>query len=180
MKFHCERVLQKVQTFPILQTTSTAHADIQLSDILRMPESDLTNWLFAFNPSNLEILSQRYMLMVQVSIFDCGGIAIGLNASYKIFDGMSMSTFMNVWAAITSKSSEQIRPIFISSSLFPPISNFSEEASFLVPNSQMNTCVNYAMKRFVFDSSALYPLKAKAASSSSRKPSSVKVVTGLL
>ncbi|KAL4606754.1 hypothetical protein ACB092_09G126300 [Castanea dentata] len=38
---------------------------------------------------------------VQVNIFDCGGIAIGLCASPKIIDGITLSAFLNTWAATT-------------------------------------------------------------------------------
>ncbi|XP_039013490.1 stemmadenine O-acetyltransferase-like [Hibiscus syriacus] len=38
-------------------------------------------------------------LAVQVNIFDCGGIAIGLCVFHKIFDGATLSAFLNSWAA---------------------------------------------------------------------------------
>lgn len=63
-------------------------------------------------------MSQTYVAMVQISIFSYGGIAIGLTASHKIVDGLSMSTFMNAWAATAWESSEQINPNFVSPSLF--------------------------------------------------------------
>ena len=78
----------------------------------------MINRLFAFDPSSVEIMSQTYVAMVQITIFSCGGIAIGLSASHKIVDGLSMSTFMSAWAATSRESSEQIIPNFVSPSLF--------------------------------------------------------------
>ncbi|KAL3825727.1 hypothetical protein ACJIZ3_021756 [Penstemon smallii] len=37
-------------------------------------------------------------VMVQVTEFDCGGIAIGLYTSHKIIDGYSHATFLAAWA----------------------------------------------------------------------------------
>ncbi|KAF3950894.1 hypothetical protein CMV_023406 [Castanea mollissima] len=39
-------------------------------------------------------------LAVQVNIFDCGGIGIGLCSSHKITDGATLNAFLNTWAAI--------------------------------------------------------------------------------
>ena len=39
-------------------------------------------------------------LAIQVNIFDCDGIGIGLCASHKITDGITLSAFLNTWAAI--------------------------------------------------------------------------------
>nr|XP_027119097.1 salutaridinol 7-O-acetyltransferase-like [Coffea arabica] len=154
--------------------------NIGLLDFLRKPENEFMNQLCPFHPDSTELLSKSYPIMVQVNIFYCSGIAICLSASHKIFDGLSVSTFMQSWAATARESTVQINPSFISSSLFPPILDMYQDSPPVVSKPQKNE-PKYATSRFVFDSSALAALKSKAAiSTSSAKPSSAKAVMGLL
>ncbi|KAL3501998.1 hypothetical protein ACH5RR_036447 [Cinchona calisaya] len=153
-----------------------ARTNMQLSDLLKKPENELINQLCPLHPDSVEMLSKSYVLMVQISIFDCGGIAIGLNASHKILDGLSVSTFMQAWGATARESSKQIHPSFISSSMFPPIPDLIRNTSIMIAKHQMKEH-NYVTKRFVFDSSALAALKSKAAIAN---PSSVTAVMGLV
>ncbi|KAL7191997.1 hypothetical protein ACSBR2_023961 [Camellia fascicularis] len=39
------------------------------------------------------------LLAIQVTVFKCGGMAIGMCFSHKIADGLSTSTFANSWAS---------------------------------------------------------------------------------
>ena len=59
-----------------------------------------------------------------MSIFDCGGIAIGLCASHKITDGITLSAFLNTWAATTcGPCNKLVHPNFSEASSlshFPP------------------------------------------------------------
>ncbi|KAL3510448.1 hypothetical protein ACH5RR_029849 [Cinchona calisaya] len=153
--------------------------DIQLLDFLGQKlEIHLINKLFPVQPGSRELLSETRSLMIQISIFDCGGIAIGVSFAHKVVDGISILTFMKAWAATACESSERIHPSFISPSIFPPLPHLPKELSQLSYVKIDNH--NYVTKRFVFDRSALAALKAKAATSTFAKPSSVTVVTGLL
>ncbi|KAK7841319.1 vinorine synthase [Quercus suber] len=58
-----------------------------LSDFLQHPKMEIET-------------NEVAQLAVQVYIFDCGGIGIGLCASHKIIDGITLSAFLNTWAAI--------------------------------------------------------------------------------
>ncbi|CDP16265.1 unnamed protein product [Coffea canephora] len=82
--------------------------NIGMLDFLRKPENEFMNQLCPFHPDSTELLSKSYPIMVQVNIFDCGGIAICLGASHKIFDGLSVSTFMQSWAATTRESTLEL------------------------------------------------------------------------
>ena len=65
-----------------------------LSDFLQHPKMEsLSHFLPCCPYSNAQ-------LAVQVNIFDRGGTGIGLCASHKITDGITLSAFLNTWAAI--------------------------------------------------------------------------------
>ena len=72
-----------------------------LSDFLQHPKMEsLSHFLpccpYSKEPKPMEVAQ----LAVQVNIFDCGGIGIGLCASHKITDGSTLSAFLSTWAAI--------------------------------------------------------------------------------
>ena len=72
-----------------------------LSDFLQHPKMEsLSHFLpccpYSKEPKPMEVAQ----LAVQVNIFDCGGIRIGLCASHKITDGIILSAFLSTWAAI--------------------------------------------------------------------------------
>lgn len=69
------------------------------------------------------------LLAVQVNIFDCKGIAVGVKMSHKIADGTSLVTFMNAWSKICHGDEEgEEEEIFkqyssfagMGTNLFPP------------------------------------------------------------
>ncbi|KAL0403859.1 UNVERIFIED_CONTAM: Stemmadenine O-acetyltransferase [Sesamum radiatum] len=62
-------------------------------------------------------------LSIQVNLFDCGGIAIGVCISHKIADIESLVMFMNAWATTCRHGSMQasIRPCFDLTRRFPPL-----------------------------------------------------------
>ncbi|KAL3844068.1 hypothetical protein ACJIZ3_001471 [Penstemon smallii] len=146
-----------------------------LSDFLKQPDDNKSiNNLLPFDPNNsIELFSKTYVVMIQVTVFGCGGIAIGLYTSHKIIDGYSHATFLKAWAAAARGCSENnIQPSFISPSIFPSIPTLPADATmlFFPPFSRKNK-----RARFVFRESSITTLKKKAAASSR-----VMAVTGLI
>ena len=77
-----------------------------LSDFLEHPKSELLNHFLPFYPICKEQNPmETAQIAVQVNIFDCGGIAIGLCMSH---DGTTMSAFLNNWAAIAGGPSNKL------------------------------------------------------------------------
>ncbi|KAK4478245.1 hypothetical protein RD792_017529 [Penstemon davidsonii] len=114
--------------------------------------------------------------MVQVTVFSCGGIAVGIYTSQKIIDGYSHITFLAAWAAAASgEISEQINPNFTSPSIFLPISTLPDSKRMTIPMIQERRR-NCTTRRFLFSTSSLINLKKKAGPSSTR----VMAVTGLI
>ncbi|KAI6678407.1 hypothetical protein NL676_039203 [Syzygium grande] len=61
------------------------------------------------------------LVVVQMSTFTCGGIAVGLRFAYRIADMHTMSSFLSTWAmACRGSIHKAIRPRFDLSSILPP------------------------------------------------------------
>nr|GEV23541.1 transferase, chloramphenicol acetyltransferase-like domain protein [Tanacetum cinerariifolium] len=93
-------------------------------------------------------------------MFECGGVALGVNASHKIADASTLSTFIIEWAAMNRKEYEieSTGPSFNSSTLFPgrcfgsaPLRLITEDMS-----------SKYIRMILSFNESAISKLKAKA------------------
>ncbi|KAK2998434.1 hypothetical protein RJ639_023547 [Escallonia herrerae] len=149
-----------------------------LKEFLSQPDVQLIQLLTPNNPLPLESMSGNYVFLVQVNIFDCGGIAIGTCASHKIADGATFSAFMNAWSRLAACGSleEVHNPSFIAPSLFPP--NSSVLCKWPFKESKKNESVT---RRFVFHGTALAALRAQAASISHvQYPTSVEAVAALI
>ncbi|KAJ7961894.1 Vinorine synthase-like [Quillaja saponaria] len=133
-----------------------ARVNIKLNDFLDNPAPGELNTLL---PCKLrDAAESNITLGVQLSVFGCGGIAIGFCTSHKISDGLSLSVFVSSWAALSRGQVDLVRPDFVSATLFPPKSNtcgFDPDV-YITKNDTIT-------KRFVFDSSAIGTFKAKYA-----------------
>ncbi|RDX58204.1 Vinorine synthase, partial [Mucuna pruriens] len=101
-------------------------------------------------------------LGVQLNVFDCGGIAIGVCMSHKVADAMSYFVFIQRWASIArglgeACDHEGIKTHFVSATLFPP-----RDMPWYDPN-KIITKPNTVSKIFVFDASVIDGLKEKYA-----------------
>ncbi|XP_038681095.1 stemmadenine O-acetyltransferase-like isoform X2 [Tripterygium wilfordii] len=122
--------------------------------------------------------------MIQESRFACGGITVGVVISHTVFDGTSMSVFIRTWAAMANRSSDHqqivINPNFDAAISFPPVDAFPKEALLPPILGQFFRQGKCALRRLVFDASAIARLKAMATSSGVKNPSRVEVVSALL
>ncbi|KAF3963496.1 hypothetical protein CMV_012123 [Castanea mollissima] len=126
------------------------------------------------------------LALVQVNMFECGGLAIGLFCSHTIADGFSVTTFLNAWARAckTSGINEVVHPSFDLPSFFPPREIKIMPAA---PPTKPGTPNEIITKRFVFNGAAVSSLKAIAKvgaydseSLTKNQPSRVMVVTALI
>lgn len=66
----------------------------QLADLLKLPEHKLLNNLIPeFKPKTVELALGSVVLIVQVSLFNCGGIAVAASPIHKIGDANSYYKF---------------------------------------------------------------------------------------
>ncbi|KAL5578480.1 hypothetical protein UlMin_020179 [Ulmus minor] len=100
----------------------------------------------------------RPLLLVQATLFDCGGLAIGICMSHKLADATTVGIFLKSWAATSNGQAHQILPDLNAASYFPPKDVSLKGAKVELSKSQ----------------------SAVAASSSVQRPTRAEVVTALI
>ncbi|CAL2253339.1 unnamed protein product [Prunus armeniaca] len=122
-----------------------------------------------------------HLLLVQVNLFECGGMTIGVSISHKVADAFTLSTFIKSWAAIALGSASTTDHVLlptefgVASTLFPPQDFFNSRqptVEFAIEN-----CVT---KRFVLDAPKIAALKSKATSDTVPNPTRVEAVSALI
>lgn len=143
----------------------------------RKTEAELNSFLpfanevVAFSPT---------VLVIQVNVFDCGGLAIGVCLSHKVADGFVIFSFIQGWATACRVGSEEVvSPSFDMGSILPARET---DDKFKIPVPE-DDGVKMVTKRFVFNGDKISALKSKAMariSADKRNPSRVEVVTALI
>ncbi|KAI9095056.1 hypothetical protein K1719_026520 [Acacia pycnantha] len=143
-----------------------------LSDILKQPDADLVP---QFVPVDLCDLGSGVLLKVQVNLFGCGSLAIGVSFSHKFADASTIGSFMKAWSCTAvGCMTESMLPKYVLGSLYPS-TEFSND---LPPFEIIPT--NCITRRYVFDSSKITKLKAEAASQVVDNPTRVEAVLALI
>ncbi|KAL0387758.1 UNVERIFIED_CONTAM: Stemmadenine O-acetyltransferase [Sesamum radiatum] len=149
-----------------------ARARVQLMNVIQGPDMEDLKQYLPLDPTTGEA---RRLLVVQITFFDCGGVALALCFSHKVADCTSIVAFANAWAATCRGETELSRFSFNLGSYFParefPGSDFW---GFLLSDE------NYVTKRFVFDEEKLAALKQEATSSSLKDPTRVELVSAFI
>ncbi|KAL8188965.1 hypothetical protein R6Q57_029485 [Mikania cordata] len=101
------------------------------------------------------------LLTVQVNVFECGSLVIGVTASHKVTDAYNLAMFVNEWASMnrTGCSNGSYAPSFDNlGSIFPPmdIPLLEPEPIKFDPKPVILT------KRYVFNKTAISNLRVKA------------------
>ncbi|KAI6678375.1 hypothetical protein NL676_039171 [Syzygium grande] len=118
-------------------------------------------------------LASNPLVIIQVNVFECGGLVISLRSCHKLGDMCTMATFMNSWATVCrSGINELASPYFELSSLFPV------KGSVVTRWPPLCGGVKFTMNRFAFSGAALSRLKLAAAKNA--RISRVEVVCALL
>lgn len=151
-----------------------ARVNARLTKLLANPELKLVQQLLPLDPYNIKC-QNGLVTAIQLNLFDCGGIAIGVCISHKIADGTTLSTFLSSWAANSRGASKMVAPYLNTTTIFPP-----RDFQVPLPNNLIKK-ENIVTKRFEFDSASLAGLKTKAANGSlSKSPTLVEAVTALI
>ncbi|XP_004511233.1 epi-neemfruitin B 7-O-acetyltransferse L7AT-like [Cicer arietinum] len=160
--------------------------NMEMEEFLKPPKLELLNKLLPCEPNKThpynKILPQ---ILVQVNIFKCGGIAIGLCNLHTILDAYSCSLFLKTWSSICKGSIDEIfKPNFsIASSTFPPRNTFGVRAGVLNINKGLEIEVKCTTRRFLFDNKAINELKEMSQSQNNginKKPTCYKVVCSFI
>ncbi|KAA8529714.1 hypothetical protein F0562_034186 [Nyssa sinensis] len=130
---------------------SEAKVKCELSEVVKDPVPGEFN---KFLPRGLDEVDDT-LLAIQVSFFQCGGIAVGICISHKVADALSLVMFITSWAATAREDGDVLSPTFDSVKLFPPrnLSGFKPSTGIIKEK--------IATKRFVFSNSMVAALRLK-------------------
>ncbi|KAK9113516.1 hypothetical protein Syun_020313 [Stephania yunnanensis] len=139
----------------------------------------------ALSPLKLEDLTQlvprehtkaEEVLGVQVTFFECGGVAVVVYLSRKIVDAQSACTFVLGWASTAKFGSAVLHPRFDVASVFPPMKLPPSLEGYVEATAE--NCVD---RVFRFEASKIAELKAKAkANDEDEDPSKMMAVSAFL
>ena len=118
---------------------------------------EILNQFLPFQPHG----SHEVILAVQYSIFECGGVAIGVCVSHRIADGTSATTFLGAWSATSCREEDIVCPKFHAAMYFPP-----KDISWLGKGRHWGHQGEDRNKKIgvTFDKSSIAALKEKASS----------------
>ncbi|EXB82428.1 Vinorine synthase [Morus notabilis] len=132
-----------------------ARVKTKLSSVLENPVPCELNKLLPFELDEIA----EFPLGVQLNVFECGGIAVGLCFSHRLEDALSSLMFVRSWVAIARGENDVVmQPEFISGDLFPTRNMRGYDPSFSI---KKNMCTTNITKRFVFDARKIEALRAK-------------------
>nr|CAD1820014.1 unnamed protein product [Ananas comosus var. bracteatus] len=157
-----------------------ARADVELSDVLgrdgapdEESESKIMPCARSCCGSDTGVL-----LSVQVTGFECGGVAIGVCLSHKIADGRSMGSFLRSWAAAaTGRAADEPDPLFDAADAFPPSDDAVPPTE---PEAGPGEKKPQVVKRFPLDPRKIAALRPAPAPAPAPAPTRVQAVTALL
>ncbi|KAH7515589.1 hypothetical protein FEM48_Zijuj10G0042600 [Ziziphus jujuba var. spinosa] len=150
-----------------------------LSEVLTQPDAELLNHFLPTNdPKTLELVP-GCMALIQLTSFQCGGIAISVCLSHKLTDVSSLVNILHSWSSTARGSCEATlppSPVFVGDSLLQPrgLPSFMSRQNFMPPPGKLKT------KRFVFEASKIANLKAQVGPIGELYPSRVEVVSALI
>ncbi|KAI3688671.1 hypothetical protein L2E82_46423 [Cichorium intybus] len=156
---------------------SVARVECDLMSIVRNPVIEELSQLVLMGSSYIE-----EQVAIQVNLFDCGGIAVGVCMSHRIADACSFSSFVSHWFALANGPETPLTgPVLDSAVLFPPMDSYEFNRT---GPTVVDPFKKLVTKRFLFSSLAIKKLKHEAVKSDSTlvgfNPTRVEVVTALI
>ncbi|KAI3426759.1 uncharacterized protein J3R85_009622, partial [Psidium guajava] len=150
---------------------------IGVREFLQSPDPDVLKLLLPVDIDSPESFHGR-LVSVQLSFFDGGGVAVAVCVSHKFADTSTLSSFLHSWAAAArggGSVAELLAPdLSTASTLFPP----SEALSSLRPGKMLKQ--KCQSRRYVFRTTEIAALRARAASSIASQPTRVEAMSALI
>ncbi|MCD9639986.1 hypothetical protein HAX54_024997 [Datura stramonium] len=157
----------------------TTNVNCHLIEFLNEPNLELIGQFLPCQPPFKELAAGDCVTNIQVNVFECGGIAIGLCIAHKILDGSGLSTFLKNWAGLACNSKEVHCPNLMANYFFPAEDLWLRDTSMTMWSSMFKKG-NFVTKRFVFNASAIDNLKAMSTSPHIKHPTKVEVVSSFI
>ncbi|KAE8677569.1 FAM135B protein [Hibiscus syriacus] len=133
-----------------------AKVNIQLSHFLNKPDLNLMDhFLPTTDPPTME-LSNGAMFLVRFTSFSCGGVAVSLSLTHKLFDVSALLTLLQTWSSVCCGSSHPIAPILIGEKFLAP----RDELSAISATNRIEA-EKFVQRRFVFSAAKIAELKAE-------------------
>ncbi|GFZ00017.1 hypothetical protein Acr_13g0014160 [Actinidia rufa] len=151
-----------------------ARAHCKLSEVVANPVPKEFN---KFLPCDLDDV-RDLPVVVQVTFFECRGVAVAACLSHLVADAMSLFTFINGWATTAHGESDVPLPQFVGAELFPPmdITGFMGDVGIVKDN--------IVTKRFVFSASKIEALRDKFSDNTfgefPRRPSRIETLSAFI
>ncbi|KAI5664943.1 hypothetical protein M9H77_24266 [Catharanthus roseus] len=169
---------------------SEARIDICLSDLIKSQDLAVIDELVPCK-SNGNVSDEKEMVRVQVTFFDCGGLAIGICQSHRIGDGCTLSTFIKSWASKscstflqTNLMTMMISPVFNSANIFPPKGSPDFRPNPKPISLQPPIDQKVVNKHFIFDPSLIHILKKRVLNQfpadEIENPSRLEIISALI
>ncbi|XP_038699713.1 tabersonine-19-hydroxy-O-acetyltransferase-like [Tripterygium wilfordii] len=130
-----------------------------------------------------EVTPGAHTCMVQVNVFACGGIAIGVVTPHNLLDGAVLFVFVKTWVGMAAGGGGAYAyksPDFRASDIFPQNKAFPQ---YLTNPSMASLLVRKGkpvVRRFVFDGQIISELKTQATSYGVQNPTRTEVVSAFL
>ena len=165
---------------PYIETRVNTH----LFEFLQNPPMERLDQCLPYPPfSYQQNPDQVPQAALQLNIFDCGGIALGLCLSHKIIDSATASGFLRSWAANTRggyHKAVKYENLSQASMIFPP-QNLSSNHQYL---SLMEKIwfreAKYKTRRFVFDAKAIATLRSECKGERVPNPTRIEALSAFI
>nr|XP_027090417.1 vinorine synthase-like [Coffea arabica] len=158
---------------------ATTKVDCHLFQFLSKPDLQLICKFLPCDVGSVGPMAGTRVTNIQVNVFECGGIAIGLCISHRILDGAALKSFLKSWAATATGAEENAGPNFIASSLFPATDFWLKDSALAMWGASFKVGRSVT-KRFVFDAASIASLRAMATSSGARCLTRVEAISAFL
>ncbi|CAN0923383.1 Stemmadenine O-acetyltransferase [Linum grandiflorum] len=131
----------------------------------------------------LPSISKALDTAVQLNVFECGGLAIGISFSHKPMDGVTSSAFLRTWAAVNASQLDKVvEPNFSEGPLTttspPPRDYVSLNERLWFGGGESSSDI--VTRRFVFDGESVGKLRALARSKAFVNPTRAEAVTAFI
>ncbi|XP_049376286.1 acylsugar acyltransferase 3-like [Solanum stenotomum] len=155
--------------------------DFPISEVVNLPDTSPEYLPFPKGIPGGLTLNEENLLFVQLSHFNCGGLAIGASLSHKISDGCTFANFISDWASIgrDDENANIPSPQMIGSSIFSPSTDFIHTDTTMVDEIIHNQ--PSGRKRYLFSNSKLEMLKSQVTSETGvQNPTRLDVLSALI
>ncbi|XP_047947269.1 pelargonidin 3-O-(6-caffeoylglucoside) 5-O-(6-O-malonylglucoside) 4'''-malonyltransferase-like [Salvia hispanica] len=157
-----------------------ANVDLQLLEVMNLDAVEELNDILPCEIGEADEETDP-ILLVQLTRFKCGGVAISICISHRVIDAGSLGTFISAWTnTARGETREEICPVF-NGPVFFPGRNFPAP-EFGTTRDRENGLYSIICKRFLFNKNTISSLKEKVGKTSEqpRPPSRIGVVSGLI